>query len=553
MKQEDRPTARVASATPLALRARRTRRTTTSGMKKLFAIACLTAAACSRAAAPDPSSTSVAPHDPPAPEAPPDTGGPAEEPEEFDLGVVTVPNPKFVPKPGSSDVPLEARGRPSFRTGARGMGARLDTAGAALEGSGLVVRMYPVLASAGQVTITLSNTGSGYQEEFMLQVPNLPPTTPAPLLVAFHQYGVSQNAILNRTSFFQEALARNWYCIAPLGASQVSFNSLESQVNVRAAIDYVTSQFAIDRTRVYGVGFSMGGGCALGYAARHVDPAGVMFAALANHTGAVALPHVYAHEPDDNDADDNLPTPGSNLEGPDVLDFWYGGPPQANKFAYLRCSQMDLDPLLGAVLPGTDMSRNLAHVPVLNWAAAGEPLQYLYEQTDELHKLIRTRNTFNTLVIVPGQNHTWNTLDETAVCDWLQQFQLQLPSSGSTLADADGVWFRFQVEQDQAGDFTPFTWKVFGANNRFELSATRNLERLRVDCDQAGLLTTRPLTVVLASADGTGDELVLEDYAVAPSNVLRDGAPASFNYDTTSRRLTLFETDGATHTWTIAP
>jgi len=382
-------------------------------------------------------------------------------------------------------------------------------------------------------------------------VPNVAPTTPAPLLVAFHKFGVSQNDIVNRTTFFPEAFARGWYCVAPLGASQVSFNSLESQINVQAVLSWVTSMYAIDTTRVYAAGFSMGGGCALGYAERHLDPSGIRFAAIANHTGTIALAHAWANEPDDNDADDNLPNFGENLEVPDILEFWYGGAPQAVPFAYTRCSSMDLDPNLGTVAAGTDMSRNIAHVPVLNWVAAADPNLYLYEQTDQFHKHIRAQNPQNTLIIVPGNNHTWNTLDENAVCNWLAQFTLQTPTQASTLADADGVWFYFQLEQDAPGTFTPFTWNIFTPSNTFMLSGTSNLKRLRVDTSATGLLTTTPLTVFLSSSDG--DDVIFEDYTSAPSLVTRDGLATAISYDALSGRVTLHETDSAPHTWRIFP
>jgi len=360
---------------------------------------------------------------------------------EVDLGGVLVPDPRALRARG---VTVEPRSRSLVTAATKtpaNLGGRVDTlsmlsAGQMKSlGSRRVARAYPVPGVAGMYTITLNNTGSGWQETFLLQVPAVPATTPSPLLVCFHKFGVSQNDILTRTTFFQEAQARNWFCVAPLGAAQVAFSSLESQVNVRAVLDYVTGVFNIDRSRVYGAGFSMGGGSVTSYAARHLDPNGLLFAAIANHTGGVALPHTYANEPDDADLDDNVPNFGDHLEVPDILDFWYGGAPQTNAFAYLRCSMMDLDPLTGAVAPGTNMARNLAHVPILNWLAAGDPMVYLYEQTDEFQKHIQHQNTQNTLVIAPGTVHSWNTLDETAVCNWLAQFTLQLPSQSNLLTN----------------------------------------------------------------------------------------------------------------------
>lgn len=485
-----------------------------------------------------------------------------EVPSDLVVGGIVLPNPKAIQARTSLRADRGTTRRSSGKTtspSATHLGGRVDNllqvAPNVLSAPGHRVgaTVLPTPAVPGLYTVVLNNTGSGWQETFLFQVPTPLPSGPAPLLVGFHKFGVSQNDILTRTSFFQEAQTRGWFCMAPLGATQVSFSSIESQINTQAALDYVFSVCNVDRARIYAVGFSMGGGSATNFAARHVDPSRNMFAAIANHTGGVALPHTYASEFDDDDSDDNIPNFGDNLETPDILEFWFGGTPQAFAFEYLRSSLMDLDPLAGTVAAGTDLSRNLAHVPLLDWYAAGDPLQYLVQQTDELHKHVRSQNTQNTLIIAPGNVHSWNTLDETAVCDWLSQFSLQLPRQASTLADEDGVWFYFQVTQDQAGGFTPFTWNVETAANRLTLSATRNLQRLSVDSSRAGLSTAAPLTLQLSTADATGDIVVLEDVAHAPSSVTRDGVAAASSFDAISHTLTLVETNASNHVWVITP
>lgn len=485
-----------------------------------------------------------------------------EEPSDIVVGGVVLPNPKALQSRTSLRTGSAAPRRSSGKTtspSATHLGGRVDNLlqvasnVLSVPGNRIGATVFPTPAVPGLYTVVLNNTGSGWQETFLFQVPTPLPSAPAPLLVGFHKFGVSQNDILTRTSFFQEAQTRGWFCMAPLGATQVSFSSIESQINTQAALDYVFSVCNVDRARIYGVGFSMGGGSATNFAARHVDPSRNMFAAIANHTGGVALPHTFASEFDDDDSDDNIPNFGDNLETPDILEFWFGGTPQAFPFAYLRSSLMDLDPLTGTVAAGTDLSRNLSHVPLLDWYAAGDPLQYLVQQTDELHKHVRSQNTQNTLIIAPGNVHSWNTLDETAVCDWLSQFSLQLPRQASTLADEDGVWFYFQVTQDQGGAFTPFTWNVDTTANRLTLSATRNLQRLSVDSSRAGLSTTLPLALDLSTADATGDTVVLEDVAHVPSSVTRDGVPAASSFDAATHTLTLVETNSSNHVWVVTP
>ena len=119
-------------------------------------------------------------------------------------------------------------------------------------------------------------------------------------------------------------------------------------------LDWIGAKCRVDRTRIYGVGFSMGGGSVTSYAARHLDPARAMFAAVVDHTGGVALRNTYASEPDDADSDDNTPQVGDNLEVPDILDGWYGAP-ATHLFGYQRCSTIDMDPLNGQIGSGTSL------------------------------------------------------------------------------------------------------------------------------------------------------------------------------------------------------
>lgn len=402
----------------------------------------------------------------------------------------------------------------------------------------------------GLVEFTLNNTGSGWQEKFLLQLPPVAPTTPVPLLVVFHKFGSSHGDVLN-TSFLSETQARGWYCIAPLGARQKHFGNRESQINTRAALELVAHLFPIDRDRVYGAGFSMGGGAVAGYAARHLDPSGVRFAAICDHTGGVSLAHTWFSEPDDADLDDNLPQPGQNLEVPDVLESLFGGTPSAVPFEYQRCSTIDLDPITNQIGPGTDFGRNLAHIPTLVWIASGDPLLYLGTQSYAFDGHLQAQNAGHQLTVASGSVHSWSTLDETAVCDWLQTKTLQTPSAGRTLADEDGTWFHFGIEQDAPGAFTPFTWDVDTQARRLELSQTANLRRISFDAAGAGLALSGNVTLRISTADGTGDRVRILGVAAAPIAVTRDGLAASGTYDAFTHTYEIVESNAAQHDWVL--
>lgn len=408
--------------------------------------------------------------------------------------------------------------------------------GGAASQARFVLRGDPVPGYPGLYNVTLNNTGSGYQEMFLLQVPDTKPVAPVPLLVVFHRYGVSHADALFNTNFVAEARARGWFMVAPLSASQQNFACLEGQINVQAVLNFTTSVCPIDRNRIYGVGFSMGGGSCTSYAARHLDPAAPMFAAIANHTGDVSLSHTYANESPPIQA---------------ILEGWYGGTPAAHPFQYQRCSAIDLDAATGTVGAGTDMSRNLAAVPVLNWMASGDPVGYLQAQTLAFDNHVQAQNLENAFVSVPANIHSWSTLDDSQVCDFLAQKTLQSPSIASLLADQDGTYFRFQVQQDAAGSFTPFSWNVDAVQNRLSLWGTANLKRLTVDSGAIGLTFAGPLRLNLSSSDGSGDQVLFLSVPYPPTSVTRDGVAVSGTYDAQMHTFLVDEATGSGHQWVL--
>lgn len=399
----------------------------------------------------------------------------------------------------------------------------------------------------------VSNTGSLWQEKFLLQVPSTPPTGPTPLLVVFHKYGSSHGDVLN-TNFPAEADTRGWYLLSPLGGHQKNFGTMQAQINVRAALTLTLHLFSqIDRTRIYGVGFSMGGGSLASFAARQIDPQGPMFAAIVNHTGTVSLAHTHYNDTyDDDDTDDN-PAAGAGLEPQEMLEFLLGGTPATHLFDYQRFSTIDLDPILNSIGVGTDMSRNLAHVPTYVWYADNDPNAYLREQTAQFDTHVRPQNVANLLSQIPSTTHSWGTLDDTAVCDWLAQRTLAIPTSGSTLADEDGRFFHFTLAQDASGSFTPFTWSFDATTSTFDLSATQNLRSLSMDLVSMGApALTGAFTFNLATTDGLGDTIQLTNVPFSPISVTRDGISAPHLHDAATQTLTIVETDGAApHAWVV--
>jgi len=395
--------------------------------------------------------------------------------------------------------------------------------------------------------IQIAPAGSAFLEDFIVYEPVPKPVTPAPLLVAFHAFGVTQNDILVNTTFLQQCAARGWHMLAPLSASGGHFMSDPGQMNTAAAMDFVLAGFNVDTTRIYGVGFSMGGGMALNYAARHLDPAHGMLAAVVDHTGAVDLNETYRKDP------------ASQF----IFDFWYGdgSPGSANAAKMTRSSLIVYDDVAQQVDPNTDLARNLSYMPIQMVRAQNDPLVLLSEQHDRLYQHMMSQGrvpgpTFSS-TILPGNVHKWATLDAKSACDWLSQYTLQMPSSGRTLAVKDGPHFYFYVDQQALDTLTSFTWNVDVQNNRLELSESKNLESLVADTLAAGLSTTQPLVVVTSTGDNASDRISVRGFNAVPSAVLRDGQPAlygAWTYSPAAKMVTLKELEGTQqHTWTVVP
>jgi len=459
------------------------------------------------------------------------------------------------PPPPPAMIPMESA-QAFFQTG-QGSVPEAGIPDAGLTGplspsTSMAVTMVPVPGYSGVFNVTLRNTGSGYAEAFVLQLPGRVRSGPAPLLVAFHRANVSHGDAFLSTNFPAECRRRGWYFVAPLGGHQRHFSSLVSQINTQRVLDYVCSAYPIDRRRIYGVGFSMGGGAVATFAARHLDPDAPHFAAIVNHTGTVSVAHAFASDFDDADLDDGPCPGGANLEAPDLMEYWNGGTPATAAFSFSRCSTIDIDPATDMIDDGTDLARNLAHLPVMTVLATGDTHPYLPFQTQAWVGQLLRRNVENTFVSVPYAGHSWDALDVHATCDWFDPIRAGMPTEGNQLADEDGQQVqRFTVLQDQSGSFTPFQWYADANANRLSLWGTTNLKRFRVDAEQLGLAYTGTLRWNHMSADSTDDELLLTNLPYAPVQVTRDGQPAACVYDAQLGTCLLVNPGGAAHLWQI--
>lgn len=394
----------------------------------------------------------------------------------------------------------------------------------------------------GVYEVTLPNTGTGWEERFLVGVPTNP-IVPAPCLVVFHGYGEEHTHMVSRTSYFQEAMARGWIVVAPLGAHKYNYAIEYAQVNALQALEWVATYLMLDPDRFYAVGFSMGGGMAASFASRHLDSNGPRFAAVVVHTGTCSMRDVYWSSNDK-----------SLLESPQM----FGAKPEARPFRYQIASTIDLDTFTDTVDRETDMVRNLVHAPLYHFAALNEPNPFLINQTIKNHEQALLHGGDSILVTSDDSVHKWYTLDETTILDWLEPKTFQVPGDGTStrvLADRTGDWFDIHVRQAAIGVFTPFRWTKVGALNRMYVDLVENADLVSLDPDKHGLDKNATLDLVFNNLDGLAVELVLEGYSQAPIDVWRSGqSTGSWTYDAATGTVTLFESNAINYPiWKIFP
>ncbi len=402
-----------------------------------------------------------------------------------------------------------------------------------------------------EVAIGAAHIGTGFAERFLFSEPLPKPTAPAPLLVVHHRFGKTHLDLAVATDYLEQAAARGWYVLGMLSGSNKHFLSDVAHAHTEFVLDWtLNSNPGIDPQRIYGVGFSMGGGMALNYAARHLDPTRPMFAALVNHTGNVSLAHVLAHEV---------------LEVQQILGFWFGTlhPLDVDPLRLQRASLIDYDPLSGQFLKSGDMIRNLAATPLYMTRASNDTIvvagvPYLKIQNDVLDRHIEIElgiapgPTYQ-YEVVPYVGHSWDMLPESTVLDFFEPFALQMPSSGRVLADRNARWYHFTtalLAPELANG--EFAWTVDTSANSVALTEVAGLAALTIDTLQAGLDPTAALTLAVTSKDAEGVQLLVKDIGSPPSLVTVDGEAASWFMIEQTLALPALA-DAMPHTFVVIP
>lgn len=374
-------------------------------------------------------------------------------------------------------------------------------------------------------------------ERFRVQLPLdalFPPFEPRPVVVAFHFFGVSEDAPFNQT-LPQLCQQNGWYMIAPWGFNQINFGNEQSQAGVDAILDWLEQFLDLDDERIYGVGFSMGGLNALSYAWRHQNPSGRRFAAVASLLGTVDP--VFAFN-------DGSPELQSLL----MTDQAFGASPFVDPFAYERVATARLAPSLTIDDLNAGVN-NLLDTPVYLGINTADPMTALLTQNNALASYLQSKGFPVTVDSFSGPpSHAWSNFDQSTVIDFFDgkvapQPEPTLGPPMDLYSDREEIVRFSEVREIDPQTVARFRVTLgFPGSNSFALEMLRGLRELALDPFAIGIDPAQ--TVLLTSfgedAGATGARLVLSGYPQPPSSVTVFGAqPALLSHDPIADELTI--------------
>ena len=402
--------------------------------------------------------------------------------------------------------------------------------------------------------MTYTKSSTGWDEHFVLGLPSNPnDLKPLPLLVVWHQWAASEQAAYLQTSFFQEGRSRNWYVIAPLGAHQRNWGIDYAQKNIEELLLFMNNYFTLlngyppfDKTRIYGVGFSMGGGGVTSYASRHLNPEKLPYAAIVNHTGTLSSARTW--------------TPGN----PELNHHRMFGSPFKNPFAYFISSAIHVWPFQNTVDLSSDLVRNVPALPIWTTRAIGDHGEGR-KQCDLFASHLGTLGFGNHIYSPnlppspPGfPRHSWESLNEVQACDFLALHSFNKPTGRARiLADRDERYYDISVKQANPGVLSPFSFDVtYVGTNIFALTTSRETSAFEIHTLDMGLdptNTTGTLTLRLNGPIGTSAPVTLKVHDLPPTTTTATRTPIHPNSTVTFSGgvMTIYEPDpGSSPVWT---
>ena len=374
-------------------------------------------------------------------------------------------------------------------------------------------------------------------ERILLQVPKTfyqNPWSERALVIGFHSFGVSEKDIFLNTPLPWHCSSRGWLLVAPLGLTDTSFASGQSQSSLQAISHILFSLIPFNYNRVYGVGFSMGGLCALSYAMRHLDPRQLQFAGVVVHTAPMDMIEVCQSDPWFSDT---------------ILANWlhYGVNWQDEPFEYERVSPVRFSPS-GLVDADRAPVVNFLHRPIFLHYNLADPNPKLVHAMTELRSFLTLRgaNVCESIIYDPPAGHSWTTLPLGQALDFVGQYSIRstFPQSAEMFVDRPGKWLHAEIDSLSPATFGRYEFELAPAglptSNAFALRATRDVDQLKIRTVRLGLDASSPLSFLHESVDGTADTLILCGYTFPPTSILVDGAPPDHqSHDPATESLTI--------------
>jgi hypothetical protein len=330
-----------------------------------------------------------------------------------------------------------------------------------------------------------NGTGTDKAEPFKYQIPwnYQPGNAPVPLVIGYHGFGLSPGSVALQSTLDEESNERGWFYMAPTGIDDILYGSTPCQQNVSAAIQWMLDNFDIDPDRIYMVGFSMGGGVALNYTARHRDPHGIMIAALGIVSATMDWTLEYAT---------NNSTIKSLLENP----YNFGGTPSSVPFAYQAASSLyfqsgSYPPLPGLLDIGNSMAVNLGSTPTyVTWDLQDTIPAVLAEEPVLVGVLAGLGGSFVSKPVTgtPSPKHSWTVLNEPDLFDFFAgKVVNRAPLGFEALIDRDSAVGWSSVQQAAPLVFTHVNGVASLATRSLSVSNVTNAGVLRVHADLAGI------------------------------------------------------------------
>ena len=233
---------------------------------------------------------------------------------------------------------------------------------------------------------------------FSYQIPNnYSENNPAPLLVAFHQWGGNENSNYY-TEFDEEANLRGWFFLSPFGGSTNNYAHQNAQLFFEQELLWIINHYSIDQEKIYMIGGSMGGATGSIYANNHLNPNFPMIAATASGSGILDCERRYYE-----------------MDGNNSMTEWFGGSPDEVPFEYHRNSTVYFNDF------SQSMHYNLQYTPLYLDFGSTEEHRY---HAEDLYNLLLGYNNNIWIDTEPSGGHGYSVMNENHTCDWLSQFSL---------------------------------------------------------------------------------------------------------------------------------